>query len=505
MLKSSGMLKIILPMLGTAALLAMLAVPNNYHDVSSARVLQVNVAHDRDPMRLPSPRFASTPTPSRGSSSRIPTIPVQTDGFTLTGTYQPELSNGEPPTIYSGFDQVVIGDVTGDGRDDLIAAGSASNESGSLFEAGLYVYPQLSNKALGEPAIYPTGASVRGLALADLNGDGIQDVVITRHQEVSAALSDGSGGLHLASVLSTVYDNGMIDVPAVTMDINNDGNQDVVVHVAGSSSAAPGIDRRSRFRIAYGDGSGGILGIEDMAYFGIDWGQYEGFDSEAATSFLVTDLNNDGYQDLAMASRKFVFAEQSNPPFISIYLNDRAGGLLNPQVIPASFDNGDPSYTVLEHIGSGDFNDDGRQDLVAATATGQTQGIFVFLQSSYDTFDDAYTYGMPAQLNVSSVQGADLDADGDDDLLVEGDGGVFSYRSQLDGLLTDGIFVGLSAAPSPAFAAASGPNAIASGDLNSDGRPDVAKADPYSGLLVFLGTSSEWSHPTRNRGPHVDR
>lgn len=417
--------------------------------------------------------------------------------YQLVFTYGllPLTLGGQPSPDQADFIYVQIGDVTGDGRDDLVSMGYVSDPPNDEV---FHVYPQLSDGTLGAPMGYLVPQNVvMGLALADMNNDGTKDVVLTGVEGVSLALSDGHGKLRMVPFSSTTGDKKNINLPTITLDLDQDGNLDVIAHlsVAHADFYDTSEDRRSRFRVFYGDGAGGTTRSEDFAIFGVDYHDYGAFDVETPTALVVKDINQDGYPDIAMASRRFVFAEQQNPPFISIYVNDRSGGFLAPTLIKANIPGGSSTIT-LESLGVGDFNGDGRQDLAAAPVSNFSD-VHVFLQTTAGAFPEVPSYSRVAWPLVKPMAGVDLDANGKEDLLIgHSNWGQIGYYLQSDGELDNEINVQLSGFAGFRLDGSIGPNSMATGDLNSDGCTDVAVAVSYNGLQVFMGQNCVRRHLT---------
>jgi len=64
---------------------------------------------------------------------------------------------------------VSLGDITGDGKPDLIVANYTSNN--------LSVHTNAGNGTFLSPALFATGAGPRSVVFADLDGDGKRDVL----------------------------------------------------------------------------------------------------------------------------------------------------------------------------------------------------------------------------------------------------------------------------------------------------------------------------------------
>ena len=90
------------------------------------------------------------------------------------------------------------------------------------------------------PAAYATGGTAVGIALADVNGDGKPDLVAINCGDNSACGGTGSVGVLLGNGDGTfqpavVYDSGGFGTNSVAVaDVNGDGKRDLVVSSCGS-------------------------------------------------------------------------------------------------------------------------------------------------------------------------------------------------------------------------------------------------------------------------------
>src|SRR5262249_37882100 len=130
----------------------------------------------------------------------------------------------------------------------------------------------------------------------------------------------------------------------------------------------------------------------------------------------------------------------------------------------------------------GDFNGDGKQDFVAATAFSTSQGSYYRFSIFYS--DGAGHFGAPAtfdQFQVSAVIGQlrllsrDLNNDARPDALVVGDGKIF-------GLTTDGT--GKLSAVKELASNYEGVNTLAIGNFDADGKADFVSIDKQRNGLV---------------------
>ena len=176
-----------------------------------------------------------------------------------TGTVSVLLNDGagglQQPVVYgaphSGYDDLEVGDVTGDGRDDLVVM------SGQLYATpNVSVLAQLAGGGFGAAASYSVGTNIltQGIGIGDVTGDGRNDVVASyggnRPSSNIAVFAQTTLGTLAAPVSYPSYD---IPEPLDVADLDRDGRADVLT-VHGGWNAA-GVYR----------GSAGGLGAEELS------------------------------------------------------------------------------------------------------------------------------------------------------------------------------------------------------------------------------------------------
>jgi hypothetical protein len=131
---------------------------------------------------------------------------------------------------HGGRDELDAGDVDGDGRSDLVVM------SGQGAAPNVSVLLQTADGVFGPPASYSVGGgiSTAGVALADTNGDGRTDIVVSyggnRPNSFIARFLQNVGGGMDAAVSCASYD---IPSAIVLADVDGDGRKDALVTHSG--------------------------------------------------------------------------------------------------------------------------------------------------------------------------------------------------------------------------------------------------------------------------------
>jgi len=280
---------------------------------------------------------------------------------------------------------------------------------------------------------------VNAIAVADIDANGMQDILGLVSTDLEGTATPGFVSTRRQGpegVFATPVRFGVGAGPAnlVLADVNGDGRPDLVV--------ANTADRTVSVRLADPTRPGFFLAATVLATPG-----------RSPLDVAVGDLNGDGRADIVVvasgASNVLVFTQA-------------AGGTFNAAVTYAV--GGDPLAVVVA-----DLDGNGRADLAVATAA---NSVSVLLQTAAGVFAPAVGYATGIQ--PLAIKAADLNGDGKLDLLTANYGAATGPGTQgLSVLLqtTPGVF----AAPM-SYATEYRPTALAVGDLNADGRPDVAVA-----------------------------
>lgn len=325
-----------------------------------------------------------------------------------------------------------IGDVNGDGMADLLVAVTAT---GNPANDGLYVLKGLPDGTLAPAAKIDTGTRgcyVGTIAIGDLDGDGRPDVAVGGdYCGVQILHQAADGTLVVAEFLDRVT-----SAILVVADIDGSG-KNALVGVGGGLGSVT---------IWRADGTG-TLGFSQSVPIG----------SGLARDVAIGDVNGDGLPDIVVAQSGFAGQD------IAVLLQQAGGTFAAPALLSTG------SVWGATAIAIADLNGDGRQDVVASTGGNSPTFIAVFYQGASGLLASVTpipTYDIPAALRI-----ADIDGDGRPDVVVAHSGwnAVGIYLQRADGTL----------APEVRFNAPYGgasPADLAVGDIDRDGRPDIAMA-----------------------------
>ena len=339
-----------------------------------------------------------------------------------------------------------------------------------------------STIVLRGPAVYDSGGKLAStVAVADVNSDGNPDVVVANAGNypgtgsVAVLLGKGNGTFQPAVVYST---DGWGPGGIAIGDLNNDGYPDLVV----ANTILCATSEITCVGVLLGNGDGTFQPVVTYSA-----GGHAPFGSRIP--LMIVDVNCDGKPDLVLISQT---DSNLGDGRIAVLLGI-GDGTFEPAAI---YDSG--GFGAFSGV-SADVNGDGKPDLVvlncnASTFTDCQTGegkVGVLLGNGDGTFQPVKTYGSGGIGGFRSpLVVADVNGDGKPDLLV---GNSVSDCGSLGVLLGigDGTF-----RPAVTYTAELPMCSVASisvGDLNRDGKLDVAVAGGVIG--VFFGNGDGTFRP----------
>jgi len=333
----------------------------------------------------------------------------------------------------SSASPLAAADLNGDGKLDLVV---------SAFDGPIAVLLGNGDGTFGTP-IRPGGVLNAAVAavVADFDGDGRPDIAVADYGEIATHIYlNGGGGAFTEA--PPLHDDGNPTSLAVG-DVNKDGRPDLITGSDGQFT---------QITVAFNEG-GGTFG-QPFTY-GV---------GAPVRCVRVADLNGDGWPDIVALGPG---------PAIIIKYGAGPGSFFAPTSIPLPA-NGSGGVGGLAIA---DMNGDGQPDIVAATSAGDA----VLLSTGGGAFRTLGPFR--TGFDPVNVLADDVNGDGNPDVVTSDS---IDPSSALSGLFTslgrgDGSLRSISIIP-----VGSNPLGVAAGDLDGDGRPDLAVPDAADGHVHIL-------------------
>jgi hypothetical protein len=362
------------------------------------------------------------------------------------------------PAVGAAPLSISVADFNGDGRPDVLVSdflGNASEQVSVLLGSGNGLFNAPLNTTF--PTFYAAYTTV-----GDFNADGKPDLAVLGNYEnasgIAILLGKGDGTFTLGSFIAGP-DGSFI----TTADLNGDGIADLVV--------------------------AGYAGNSLMSFIGQENGTFVSGPTLALATrpegIVAADFNGDGKADVAVVTWDGTLNTDGQ---VNILLG-QGDGSFKTAAVSSMAGNSSVGITV------GDFNNDGKADLATAnqaigSSTASTTPVTVLLGNGDGTFKSV---AGPVGGQVYAITVGDVNGDGIADLIAADDtlngAAVFLGKG-------NGTFAMAQNAP-----IGSGPVGIATGDFNGDGLADIAGLifdanEAPSSVPVYLSQLTETTTAT---------
>ncbi len=355
-----------------------------------------------------------------------------------------DLSYRPATSIAAGSQPIalVAGDFNGDHKLDLAVANSASNNVSILLGNGDGTFmPQLT---------FAVGTNPQAIVIGDFNKDTKLDLSVANAGDNSITILSGNGnGSFTPGGTFSVADS---PVDIATGDFNGDGYADLAVANQMSNNIS----------VLINDKTGAFLPEQ---HFNVGTGP---------TSLVIGRFNGDSFDDLAVAN--------AGSDDVSLLLGHGDGTFEAEQRTNIRDAVSTTANDVRSFVATADFNQDGKQDLVVgwsndwriSVALGNGDGTFMRRK---EFTSDASSGNTPWAVVIG-----DFNGDGRADFATAD---KFGPHISVYGGLGDGSFLS-----GPSLNVGNDPRNLVAVDLNHDGRIDLASAANAGNSLVMLGNGN---------------
>jgi hypothetical protein len=332
---------------------------------------------------------------------------------------------------------------TGSGGD----SGGPAVESGAPpLDSGKHTSCPTAKFNLAPPISLACGANPQGFAVADMNGDGFDDIVVgntfdavppDNSPDIGVFISNGAAGTFKAQA-KYPYDTGLEEAPF----------QIVLAEFAGNKGKADAVVCDNYCTFVPNDGSGGlgaaVIIPATMSILGPTGLVTADFNGDGKPDFAVAQTENDSQIYVALnAGGSFPAASQvpapsvptfmavgdidgkngpdlisyNNTVIVSVFLNNGHGGFAAPTMTSPLDNNPQDNYPGLAVV---DLNGDGKADVIANDAA----NVFVLISNGDGTFKTPVIYQTTFTSGNGVMTALDINGDGFTDFIIaDGDPG----------------------------------------------------------------------------------
>ena len=272
------------------------------------------------------------------------TVSVRLADSARPGFFLPALVLSTPGRIPL---DVAVGDLNGDGLTDIVVAASFDASTGMIPPApSVMVFHQISPPTpnavqFAPPVTYTVGGEPQAVTVADLDGNGFADIAVATTADTVSVLLQTSAGV-IASAVD--YGTGVQPVAIRAADLDGDGKLDLLT---------------ANFGAAINPGTQGLSVLKQGSTAGTFLAPAHYVTGYRSTALAVGDLNGDGKLDVAVACEGL----PGDPGVVSVLLQTPPAAATPGVLLPAVNYRGvwGPMGVAIA-----DIDGDGHPDLVLA-------------------------------------------------------------------------------------------------------------------------------------------
>ena len=394
--------------------------------------------------------------------------------------YMPGAINFDPQVDFATYNigplAVAISDIDGDGKADVVVINNNPFSTGypvSIYR-NISSIGSISASSLDTPVTVATTVDFTApqIGIGDIDGDGKPDLVFTSNQSVYVFLNTSTAGtISFSAGVNILTSPTALFTGIAIGDIDGDGKSDIAT-VNGLSNQIVVIRNTSTIgSVSFSDSTGGILTTfttGDQPY-----------------AIVIGDIDGDGKPDLAVGNE----SEWT----VSVFHNKAITGTIDTSSFSAQviFATGSTPLGIM----MGDIDGDGKPELATVNEAG-TYGFSVSVLLNTSTPGSIDSSSFAAQVlfatggfPVGAALG-DIDGDGKPDIAVSN-----STDNTVSVLRNTSSIGSVSFASEVLFTCDTIPDMIAIGDIDGDGKPDLAVINHEDKTLSIL-RNDPLSNPT---------
>jgi hypothetical protein len=378
---------------------------------------------------------------------------------------------------------VFIGDLDGDGKADLATVNETPSTI-SVFKNGSTV----GTLSLSTKVDFSTGSTPRYLSIADIDGDGRAEIIVSSNANTISVHRNIADPPTISSLsVTTGAPGASVTIAGTNFDATHTNNTVFIGGVKATTTAgnATSITATIPNGATYGPVSVQVNGrtAESEEFF---LPRYTGVSQTVTAGLLATnidftvgtnprdvissDVDGDGKPDLILVNY--------NSNTVSVLRNASAIGGINGTSFEAKVDLTTGAFPRFGALG--DLDGDGKLDLAVSNYNDNTVSVFRNTGSSGTVSFAAKVDFATSGSNVEGVAIADLDGDGKLDVAVVNN--TTNTVSVFKNTAVSGVIDANSFATNVDFTLAASSNSLDIADLDGDGQPDLVVG--YDGTAV---------------------